>query len=101
MLHDLNTANGILTSNREIACVIACCPPGQHDSTLALCRWLGVPVVLWQRGAHGLDTAEALRDVVPEDWPRTLRESVRGRRVQAMFDTAHMGAHLALMWEDP
>ncbi|MFI7020893.1 trypsin-like peptidase domain-containing protein [Streptomyces sp. NPDC050164] len=101
VLHDLNAANGTLTSNREIACVIACCPPGQHDSTLALCRWLGVPVVLWQRGAHGLDTAEALRDVVSEDWPRTLRESVRGQRVQAMFDTAHMGAHLALMWEDP
>ncbi|MGQ4361742.1 VMAP-C domain-containing protein [Streptomyces sp. SAS_272] len=101
VLRDLHTGNGSLTNSREIACVVACCPPGQHDSTLALCRWLGVPVILWQRGTHGPDTAEALRDVVSGDWPHTLREAVRQQRVQAMFDSTHMGAHLALMWEDP
>ncbi|WP_372345137.1 hypothetical protein [Streptomyces sp. KL116D] len=60
-------------------------PTRQH---LALCRWLGVPVILWQRDAHGPDTAEALRAVVSGDWPRTLREAVRRQRVHAMFDSA-------------
>ncbi|MFC7266498.1 VMAP-C domain-containing protein [Streptomyces lutosisoli] len=101
LLHDLEAANGTLTQREEIACVVACCPPDRHDDTLVLCRWLGVPVVLWQRSAHGPDTAEALRAVVPENWPNSLREEVRRRRAEALHDTAHMGAHLALLWEDP
>lgn len=101
VLQDQHTANRILTKQDDIACVIACCPPEQRDTALALCRYLGVPVVLWHRGEHGPDTAEALRAVVPEDWLRSLPEEVRQRRAEALHDTTHMGAHLALLWEDP
>lgn len=101
LLHDLEAANGTLTQQEEIACVVACCPPDRYDDTLSLCRYLGVPVVLWQRSAHGPDTVDALRAVVPQNWPESLREQVRRRRVDAMHDTAHMGAHLSLLWEDP
>ncbi|MFF6994692.1 trypsin-like peptidase domain-containing protein [Streptomyces sp. NPDC008313] len=101
LLHDLDAANGDLTRREEIACVVACCPPDRHDDTLVLCRWLGVPVILWQRGGHGPDAAETLRAVVPENWPDSLREEVRRWRAEALHDTAHMGAHLALLWEDP
>lgn len=98
---DHHTANSVLTRQNNIALVIACCPPDQRDGALALCRYLGIPVVLWHRGAHGTDAAEALRTVVPEDWQRRLREEVRLRRAEAPDDTTHMGAHLALLWEDP
>ncbi|GAA2279223.1 hypothetical protein GCM10010415_54560 [Streptomyces atrovirens] len=101
VLHELHSANGTLSKRSEIACVIACCPPDQRDGTLALCRYLGVPVVLWHRAAHGPDTAEALRAVVHDDWPHSLREQVRQQRAEALHDTLHMGAHLALLWEDP
>ncbi|WP_107400443.1 trypsin-like peptidase domain-containing protein [Streptomyces africanus] len=101
VLLDQRTADRFLTSRRDIACVIACCPPGQHDGALALCRWLGVPVVLWHRGAHGPDRAEELRKVVPQDWPRGLREEVTQRRAEAADDNTHLGAGLALLWEDP
>ncbi|MFD5015389.1 VMAP-C domain-containing protein [Streptomyces chartreusis] len=98
---DHRTADSVLTRRNEIALVIACCPPDERDLALALCRYLGVPVVLWHRGAHGTDTADELRTVVPEDWRRHLREEVRLRRAEAPDDSTHMGAHLALLWEDP
>ncbi|MGW2683571.1 VMAP-C domain-containing protein [Streptomyces sp. NPDC001414] len=98
---DHRTADSVLTRQDEVALVIACCPPEERNAALALCRYLGVPVVLWHRGAHGTDAAEKLRTVVPEDWPRRLREEVRLRRAEAPQDTTHMGAHLALLWEDP
>ncbi|MGW0944795.1 VMAP-C domain-containing protein [Streptomyces sp. NPDC002623] len=101
LLHDLEAANGTLTEREEIACVVACCPPDKHDATLVLCRWLGVPVVLWQRSAHGPGTAAELRTVVTQNWPHSLREEVRRRRAAALHDTTRMGAHLALLWEDP
>ncbi|CAM5264631.1 VMAP-C domain-containing protein [Streptomyces aurantiogriseus] len=101
VLHDVPAENGTLSSRHEIACVVACCPPDQHDDALALCRYLGVPVVLWHRSAHGPDTAEELRAVVPDDWPHGLREEVRRRRAEALYDAARTGAHLALLWEDP
>ncbi|MEW2400264.1 hypothetical protein [Streptomyces sp. NPDC046862] len=98
---DEGAANNTLTDRRDIACVIACCPPEERDRTLALCRWLGVPVVLWHRGAHGQEAAHALRAVVREDWPHSLPLEVWRQRAAALNDTAHMGAHLALLWEDP
>ncbi|MEV5546722.1 trypsin-like peptidase domain-containing protein [Streptomyces sp. NPDC052309] len=101
VVHELRAADGTLSKRSEIACVIACCPPDQRDGTLALCRHLGVPVVLWHRAAHGPDAAEQLRAVVHDDWPHSLREQVRQRRAEALHDSLHMGAHLALLWEDP
>ncbi|MER7483983.1 trypsin-like peptidase domain-containing protein [Streptomyces sp. NPDC126510] len=98
---DHRTADSVLNRQDEIALVIACCPPEQRNAALAMCRYLGVPVVLWHRGAHGKDAETALRTVVPQDWPRRLREEVRLQRAEAPEDTTHMGAHLALLWEDP
>lgn len=101
VVHDPDAADSTLTSRRDIACVLACCPPEHLDRTLALCRWLGVPVVLWHRGSQGADAADVLRPVVQTDWPHTLREEVRRQRAEARNDTTHVGAHLALLWEDP
>ncbi|GBP98872.1 hypothetical protein SSP531S_02650 [Streptomyces spongiicola] len=101
VVHDQESADSTLTNKREIACVIAACPPEQRERTLALCRWFGVPVVLWHRDAHGPQAADALLPVVREDWPTSLREEVRRCRAEARHDTAHVGAHLALLWEDP
>ncbi|WP_217238383.1 trypsin-like peptidase domain-containing protein [Streptomyces sp. AC555_RSS877] len=101
VLHDQQAADHILTSRSDIACVIASCPPDQHNEALALCRWQGVPVVLWHRSAHGPDTTAKLRDVIPQNWPHRLREEVRLRRAEALHDTTHLGADLALLWEDP
>lgn len=98
---DQEATNRTLTIRRDIACVIACCPPDQQARTLALCRLLGVPVVLWHRDAHGPDAVDVLRPVVREDWQHSLREEVRRHRAEALNDPSHMGSHLALLWEDP
>jgi vWA-MoxR associated protein C-terminal domain/Trypsin-like peptidase domain len=101
LLSDLDSAEDVLTEHPDAACVVAACPPDDIDAMVRLCRHYGVPVMLWHRQAGGREAARALPAMVTEDWPLNLREEVRRRRLKARGDDQHVGAHLALLWEDP
>jgi len=100
-VHDRDDADELLCIDQDAAFVIAACPPGQVDRMVAMCRYHGVPVVLWHRQAAGEEAARALLELVGDDGPRDLREEVRRRRVKARKDERLVGAHLSLLWEDP
>ncbi|WP_433891724.1 trypsin-like peptidase domain-containing protein [Streptomyces sp. CA-111067] len=112
VLDDVDSADDLLGTDLDAAFVIAACPPDDIDAMVRVCRHYGVPVVLWQRkrvaaedaGALlelAADDAGTLLELAGEDWPSTLREGVRRHRVKARADEQHLGAHLALLWEDP
>ncbi|MEW2519885.1 trypsin-like peptidase domain-containing protein [Actinacidiphila alni] len=101
VLHDVEDAEDALGEDLDAAFVIAACPPRDVNMMVQMCRWFGVPVVLWHRQAAGEDAARALLELVGDDWPQDLREQVRRRRHKARRDDRHLGAHLSLLWEDP
>ncbi|MFI0898607.1 trypsin-like peptidase domain-containing protein [Streptomyces sp. NPDC020983] len=96
---DAESADELLGEDLDAALVLAACAPSEIDRVLGLCRHYGVPVVLWHRQGEG--DAGALLELVGDDWRRSLREEVRRRRVKARNDERKLGAHLALLWEDP
>lgn len=96
---DADSADDLLGANLDAALVVADCAPAEVDPVVRLCRHHGVPVVLWHR--HGEGGAEALLGLVGDDWRHSLREEVRLRRLKARHDERMLGAHLALLWEDP
>lgn len=101
VVRDMDDADDLLGDDLDAAFVIAVCPADQVDRTVRLCRYYGVPVVLWHRQAVGDDAVRVLRDLVGGDGPRGLRETVRRRRFKARKDDKLPGAHLSLLWEDP
>lgn len=96
---DADDADELLGEDLDAALVLAACAPADIDRVVRLCRHYGVPVVLWQR--QGGADADTLLELVGDDWRRSLREEVRRRRVKARNDDRKLGAHLALLWEDP
>ncbi|MFI0940253.1 trypsin-like peptidase domain-containing protein [Streptomyces sp. NPDC021020] len=96
---DADDADELLGEDLDAALVLAACAPADIDQVVRLCRYYGVPVVLWHRQGEG--DAGALLDIVGHDWRRSLREAVRRHRVRARNDDRKIGAHLALLWEDP
>ncbi|NUS10464.1 MAG: hypothetical protein HOY69_03480, partial [Streptomyces sp.] len=96
---DADTADELLGEDLDAALVVAACAPAEIDLVVRLCRHYGVPVVLWHRQGEG--GATALLEIVGPDWRRSLREEVRRRRLKARGDERKLGAHLALLWEDP
>ncbi|MFI0721678.1 trypsin-like peptidase domain-containing protein [Streptomyces sp. NPDC021224] len=96
---DADDADELLGEDLDAALVLAACAPAHIDQVVRLCRHHGVPVVLWHRQGDG--DAGPLLELVGHDWRRSLREEVRRRRVKARNDDRKLGAHLALLWEDP
>jgi hypothetical protein len=101
VVQDVDHADGLLGVDRDAALVIAACAPGEIDPMVRLCRHHGVPVMLWHRQGAGGTTTGALLELTGGDWRRDLREAVRRQRFTARKDDRMLGAHLALLWEDP
>ncbi|HEY5837165.1 hypothetical protein [Streptomyces sp.] len=109
VLHDADSAEDILGEDLDAAFVIAACPPDEVDRMVAVCRYYGVPVMLWHRQAVGEEAARTLLELAAgdgaggpaADGPKDLREKVRRRRLKARRDDMASGAHLSLLWEDP
>ncbi|CAG7597855.1 conserved hypothetical protein [Actinacidiphila bryophytorum] len=101
VVQDVDHADDLLGEDRDAALVIAACAPGEIDPMVRLCRHYGVPVMLWHRQGAGDGTTGALLELTGGDWRRDLREAVRRQRFTARKDDRMLGAHLALLWEDP
>ncbi|WP_327350306.1 VMAP-C domain-containing protein [Streptomyces sp. NBC_01304] len=101
VLRDEDHAEAYLDKYKGVACAILACEARQRARTLAMCRFYGLPVVLWHRLEHGEPTVAALCGIVRGDWSRTLPDDVRRQRFAAREDSAHIGAQLVLMWEEP
>jgi hypothetical protein len=98
---DVDAAEDTLGDDLDAAFVISVCPPEEVNTMVRMCRWFGVPVMLWHRQAAGDDAARLLLDLVGDGGPGDLRERVRRHRHKARRDDQHTGAHLSLLWEDP
>lgn len=121
VVHDRDSAEGLLGEDPDAAFVIAACPTDEVEYMVAVCRYFGVPVMLWHRQAAGEEAARALLELATgdgaagddrgragaggqgaaADGPKDLRERVRRRRLKARHDDRQLGAHLSLLWEDP
>ncbi|MGW2725516.1 VMAP-C domain-containing protein [Streptomyces sp. NPDC001492] len=100
VLFDEDDVDEHIANGTTVACAVLCCPAGRRPAMLKLCRFLGLPVVLWHRSAHGRHIGRSLQGLIGSTWPHTLPNDVRLQRLSARKDT-HVGKHLALIWEEP
>ncbi|MGW7721285.1 VMAP-C domain-containing protein [Streptomyces chartreusis] len=101
VLCDEDDVEDYIARETSVACAVLSCPAGQRTALLKLCRYLGLPVALWHRSAHSDDTARAVSALIGARWADTLPDDVRQQRLSARKDNTHLGAHLALMWDEP
>ncbi|MER7955745.1 trypsin-like peptidase domain-containing protein [Streptomyces sp. NPDC096030] len=85
--------------HRDVAQVVLNAPAGQQESWLALCLALGVPVVLFDRGADSYDDSPKLGHLAPAGGLDGLPERVREHRSRSLAYPGEHQARPALVWE--
>ncbi|MFH9070677.1 trypsin-like peptidase domain-containing protein [Streptomyces alboflavus] len=78
-------------------------PPALRGQLLEVCLALGVPVVLWDRDAHGDGDADRLDPLAPTGLLHRLPDRVREFRGQALAAAPATGpsGRPSLVWEEP
>lgn len=87
------------TTHRDTARVLVDTTVEQRGVLLPVCLVMGVPIVLWDRGARGPGEGHGLDAVTAEGPVEGLLERVRHFRVRAHADRA-APERPALVWED-
>ncbi|MFE3656422.1 trypsin-like peptidase domain-containing protein [Streptomyces sp. NPDC059165] len=88
------------TSHRDTAQVVVHGGRADRQRLLQLCLAVGVPVVLWDREAEGLEHAHRLDAVVPTGPLHQLPERVRHFRAERFGAPDPGSARPSLVWED-
>ncbi|MGW1767733.1 VMAP-C domain-containing protein [Streptomyces sp. NPDC002073] len=88
------------TSHRDTTRVVLHGPRDQRTGLLELCLALGVPVVLWDRGADRYEDADRLRRLDPLGPLAELPERVRVFRGDAFAFPGSASASPSLVWEE-
>lgn len=88
------------TSHRDTAQVVVHGRRADRERLLQLCLAVGVPVVLWDRGAEGLEHAHRLDAVTPGGPLHQLPERVRHFRAERFGAPDPGSARPSLVWED-
>ncbi|MEU4616213.1 trypsin-like peptidase domain-containing protein [Streptomyces umbrinus] len=87
------------TTHRDTARVLLHGSAEHRGELLPVCLVMGVPIVLWDRGASGPGGSNRLAEMVPEGPVDGLPERVRHFRVRAYADGA-AAVRPTLVWED-
>ncbi|MER5217514.1 trypsin-like peptidase domain-containing protein [Streptomyces sp. NPDC002838] len=87
--------------HRDTAWAVLHGDPKDRHYFLEVCLALGVPVVLWDREATGLEHAQRLEDIVGGVSLSDVPDVVQGFRKAVHHDGEPFAARPAMVWDDP